>query len=314
MIIDDIMDEYDKSSDLLFKKIPFFSLILPEFIKKQFTQITSEFTVKETLTFVREYNNLYKKIDDITKNYGSIIKDFFYAKVKEIYEVPDYIKFNEEEMEHPENEKTDMEEIDDEDADEDMFDMLQDEVGHYVIKNTLLVGAVFINQLKIFELIKDDLNNLQLHMFEDINKFLKYSILYAMSDIPTKDMSFPIAGSEEINLENPDENKNAQNINVTIKGMNVIIVCHEMLKAIFDILSEKSFLTDNIKDSVYKQKYLRKVCNNYYIEKWTWFFGIYMWSELIEKKYKEEKESYFKYVSNIFGTEYSKLLDFLMSK
>lgn len=313
MTITPIISEYNNNPDLLFKKIPYFNLILPDFIEKQFEQITSEFTKEELENFYYEYNRLVKRLDYISKTYGDLIKDFFLTKLKEIFEVPDFVEFNNDnEMENLEFSEDNIEDEDDKEDYDDMIELLKDEIGHLMILDAFVNGGSFVVELKILELIKSELNSLEKNIFEDISKFLKYSILLVSNQVPKKNNMFPIAGTSQIKLEEPDENNNAQKIKITVKGKNIVIVCNEMSKGLLSLLAENKFISDKIKNSNYRQKFLRENIQSYYHEQWHWIYGVYFWNEMIEKRYN--KESYFQFISRIFGMEYNQLLDFLISK
>jgi hypothetical protein len=304
-----LINIYENDQELLFKKVNFFSLILPNYIEKQYNGLFKELTADERDNFLTYYIASFKKMDMITKEYGNVIKDFFLAKIKEIYKIPNLVSFNEDnELDEMPLDELDEDKVEENDDDNEI---LKDEISHYLIKNSLVTGATFLNEMKIFKLIKNELNNLQPNLYVDIDNFLNYSLLYFSMNAPIKKDNLPIAGYERVEFKYPDKDKNAQKINVTAKGINVIVTCHEMLKGIFDIFNEKSFMTDKIRGHNYYQSYLRQVVNNYYLEQWEWSFGLHMWYDLVEKKWNT-KESYFKYVSDIFGKDYSQLLDFLL--
>jgi len=315
MNITPIITEYNNNPDLLFKKISYFNLILPEYIEKQFEQIKSEFIISELNNFENEYSKLVQRMNYITKQYGSLIKDFFLTKLKEIFEVPDFVKFEDDEMGEPEisQDESDDDEEEKDDMD-DMFELLKDEIAHCLLKDAFVNGGSFIVELKILELIKSELNSLEENIFEDINKFLKYSILLVSNQVPKKNNIMPIAGTSEIKLEEPDENNNAQKIKIKTKAINIVIQLNEISKGLLSLLAEKTFISKKIEGSVYRQRYLRQTVQNYYYEMWHWTYGIYFWNEMIEKRYNKDKETYFQYINRIFGMEYSQLLDFLISK
>lgn len=285
---------------------PFLNSVFEDYIISNFNDLQEHVRDTNWNSFGMEYMRLYNKLQQIHKEYGKLIVDYYLAKVREIYQVPEEkIEFHISSMDDRE-EEIEMEKIDNDDIEEevDFNQALRDEMNHLHIKNALVNGGALYKWDKLFTEIKDDLDLIDPEIYPVVTKFCKYAQFAMYAQIPVRGMEEMIAGSEQLQFPKDDEKKTV----VKIKGTNFVIVCHEILKSIYDIYAEHSFPRHL---PPHAQKYVRKLTSDLYYEKWVWMFGRKLFEIHVDKKY-DGKESYHMYLFHMFKKNYTDLLAFLM--
>lgn len=285
---------------------PFLNSIFEDYILSNFTDLQGHVTETDWNRFAIEYMRLYNQLQQIHKKHGKLIVDYYLAKVKEIYEVPDEkVEFRISQLNDRE-EEIEMQKVDNEDIEEevDFNQALRNELNHLYINNILVNGGALYKWDKLFTEIKNDLDLIDPTIYPVVTKFCKYAQFAMYAQIPVRGIEEMIAGSEQLEFPKDDEKKTV----VKIKGTNFVIICHEILKSIYDIYSEHSFPRHL---PPHAQKYVRKLTSDLYYEKWAWLFGRKLFEIHVDKKY-DGKESYHLYLFHIFKKSYTELLQFLM--
>jgi len=280
-----------ENEDLLLKREPFTNSIIVDYTIEQYESIVTN--AKPEGAYL-----LLNKLEKINSEYGKLIIDFYLSKLKEIYKIPDSVKFNIEEDSQPEFEKSNPEDIE-----ENKFDTerLIETINFENLKNSLINGGAKFNWEKHFFDIKEDLDDLDIDIYPTIINFVNLSF-YQMYYVPEKDSYYPVAGSEQVNIR-----KNEININVT--GVNFVIKTYEMVKGIFEALAQKSW-NDNLDE--YSQKYVRKITGQFYLEHYQWMFSVILWERHIDYFKEIDNKDYITFLSDIFSMNYSELLKFLL--
>ena len=304
MNIDKIIIAYNDDKELLLKKIAYYNLILPDYMQKQADYLYNTLTDEEKANIVGKYTELANRIAEVDGKYGSVIIDFFKNKIIDVFQIPSHVSFDVSNTPFGEEDdiesETNFENIE---LDDETTERLLPYINHYIIKNSLVCGATFYNETKMFSEIKNELNSLEEGLFDDIEKFLKYSLLITFMAIPEREQLPYIAG----NVKN---DYREDKIKIMASGKNFVITCHEMLKGVYDIYNEKTFLNPDIENHVYYQKYLRKICNDFYIENWLWTFSYIFWMDLEEKKKGNQTD--FEFAQQVFIQSYESLLNYLL--
>ena len=290
----------DKQLDLL--SDPFLNSIFEDYVISNFNDLQSNVRDRDWNSFGMEYMRLYQKLEQIHKEHGKLIVDFYLAKVKEIHNVPeDKIQFQlDDKMEDIEEQEIDKEDIDEE---PDFNQALRDEMNHLHITNALVNGGALYNWDKLFTEIKDDLDILDPEIYPVVNKFCKYAQFAVYAQIPVKGMKEMIVGSEQLEFD-----REKKKTKVLVKGTNFVIACHEILKGVYDIYAEHSFPRHL---PPHAQKYVRKITSDLYYEKWAWMYARKMFEIHVDKKYNNE-EPYYMYLFHMFKKPYTELLQFMM--
>lgn len=287
---------------------PFLNSVFEDYILSNFTDLQGHVRENDWNRFGMEYMKLYTQLQEIHKEHGKLIVDYYLAKVKELYEVPEEkVEFHIASMNDREEEIT-MEKIDNDDVEEevDFNQALRDEMNHLHIKNALVNGGALYKWDKLFTDIKEDLDLIDPEIYPVVTKFCKYAQFAMYAQIPVRGMEEMIVGSEQLQFPKDDEKK----VVVKIKGTNFVIVCHEILKSVYDIYSEHSFCRHL---PPHAQRYVRKLTSDLYYEKWAWLYGRKMFQIHIDSKYDKDKdEPYYMYLFHIFKKPYTELLQFLM--
>lgn len=303
--IDFLLDYIDqvKPDQLDLKNEPFLNSVMDDYLISNFNDLREYVKDANWEPIVQKYMSLYYQLQEIHKKHGKLIVDFYLAKVKDIYNIPeDKIQFQlDDTMEEIENEKIDKEDIEEE---EDFNTALRDEINHLHIKNALVNGGALYNWDKLFTDMKDDIDLIDPEIYPVIANFCKYSQFVSYAQIPVKGMNEMIAGSEQLEFPEDDKEKTV----VKVKGTNFVIVCHEILKGVYDIYSEHSFPRHL---PPHAQKYVRKVTSDFYYERWAWMYARKMFNVHINSKF-ENQEPYYKYLYRVFKMEYPELLKFLV--
>lgn len=284
---------------------PFIDSVFEDYIMSNFNDLQAYVRETNWNSFGMKYMALYGKLEELHKKHGKLVVDYYLAKVKEIYNIPeDKIQFQLDDTEQEIEES----EVDKEDVDEepDFNQALRDEMNHLHIKNALVNGGALYKWDKLFDEIKDDLDLIDEELYPTITEFCKYAQFAVYAQIPVRGLKEMIAGSEQLQFPKDDEKKTV----VKVKGTNFVIVCHEILKGVYDIYSEHSFPRHL---PPHAQKYVRKLTSDLYYEKWAWMYARKMFEIHVEKKYnKNEDESYHMYLFHMFKKPYTELLQFLM--
>jgi len=304
--IDFLLDYIDqvKPDQLDLKNEPFLNSVIDDYLLSNFNDLREYVKDANWEPIVQKYMSLYYQLQEIHKKHGKIIVDFYLAKVKDIYNIPeDKIQFQlDDTMEEIENEKIDKEDIEEE---EDFNTALRDEINHLHIKNALVNGGALYNWDKLFTDIKDDLDLIDPEIYPVVTDFCKYAQFVAYAQIPVKGVGEMIAGSEQLEFPEDDNEKTI----VKVKGTNFVIVCHEIMKGVLDIYSEHSFPRHL---PPHAQKYVRKITSDLYYERWVWLFGRKLFEIHVDKKFNENGEDpYYIYLYKIFKKPYNELLQFL---
>lgn len=284
------------------KKEPFLNLNMENYLLSNFVELKDYIPEKYWEQVGMKYMSLYQKLQVMHEKYGKIVVDYYLAKVKEIYQIPeDKIQFQIEDTEQ----EVECCKIENEDVEEepDFNQALQDEINHLHLKNALVNGGALYNWDKLFDDIKDDLDLIDKDIYPTVTQFCKYAQFVAYSQIPVRGMDEMIAGSEQIQFPE-DEEKTI----VKVKGTNFVIVCHEILKGVYDIYAEHSFPRHL---PPFAQKYVRKITSDFYYERWAWLYARKMFNVHINSKYNNDIP-YYKYLFNVFKKNYSDLLTFLV--
>lgn len=287
---------------------PFLNSVFEDYIISNFNDLQTHVRETDWNRFGMEYMKLYTQLQEIHKEHGKLIVDYYLAKVKEIYNIPeDKVEFHISQLNDREEEiSCENCKIDNEDVEEevDFNQALRDEMNHLHIKNALVNGGALYKWDKMFDEIKDDLDIIDKDIYPVVTKFCKYAQFAMYAQIPVRGLEEMIVGSEQLEFPKDDEKKTV----VKIKGTNFVIVCHEILKGVYDIYAEHSFPRHL---PPHAQKYVRKLTSDLYYEKWSWMYARKMFEIHVDKKYNHD-ESYHMYLFHMFKKPYVDLLTFLM--
>lgn len=292
--INKILEEIENNSDTLeIRQDSFINSVIEDYIINQFMELNNynKFkTWKEMIIYCQ--SKLYPEIDKIDKEYGKLIIDYYLSNIKSQYKIPKCVTF-----EILENCSYKIDEIEKEDIEENVYDnnRLLNEINHEHLKNCLVTGATLANWDTMFAEIKNDLDILDPNIYKLTNDFIKYSLLLPYLNVPKKGPQL-IAGNELVEIS-PDQFK------IKVEGSNYVIVCHELLKGVYDLMSQKTFPV-NLDE--YSQKYLRKVTSDLYYERWEWLFCREMYNKTLHIGNTDNLPLY-KYLLNVFSNDYKQL-------
>lgn len=296
--IDDLIEDLDENAQTLeIRRDSFINSIIENYTISQFLDLSTEFPFDSWDSIEHYYINiLLPKVKDIHTEYGQLIIDYFFENVKQKYHLTNYVEYN-----ISDDYGVEFSEVDEDDIieNDDYNKLFSDEINYIHLKNCIVNGGALHNWDKMFLEIKNDLDLLDLEIYNTTKEFITYSLLLAYKQIPIKAKSL-IAGYEEVNIQ-------STKAVISVKGINYIVVCHEILKGLYDLMAQKTF---PVHLDEYSQKYIRKITSSLYHEKWEWLFSRKMYELHIDQAPHEE--SLYKFLLKIFNMQYISLTKFLI--
>lgn len=262
MNINKLLNNLDSNS-LELKRIPFINNNIKKCTIDQFNYFLNYSQFKSWKSLLMFFHlKLTPQLNIINNKYGDIIIDLFIKNINANFNLNNSINFNVINNDTSINTKID---INNDLSDFKSID--QNHINFALLKNSIVIGATLFFWEKMFQDIKNDINNIDNTIFPIITQFINCSILLLYINIPTKGIQHT-AGSQYVDFSNN---------NVYAKGLNFIIVCNELLKSIFDI---KAFTTtpNDLNDD--NKSILSNITNDLFFHHWQWLFSRDMYYKL----------------------------------